>query len=77
MVNLWKTKVMASGDITKNGLSKNKVHPCEICGFMVMDNSPLCVKCGNQIHSRCAGETRLTTSFSRTFAHKKCEGNNG
>ena len=30
-VNLWKTKVIFSGGITKDGISKSKVDPCWVC----------------------------------------------
>ena len=30
-----KTKVMVSGDITNDGLSKSKVGPCEVCRLRV------------------------------------------
>ena len=30
-VNLGKTKVMVSGGITKDGMSKSKVDPCRVC----------------------------------------------
>ena len=34
-VNIGNTKVMASGDIAKNGLSKSKVYVCGVCSFRV------------------------------------------
>ena len=37
-VNLGKTKVMVSGGITKDGLSKSKVDPCEVCSLRVKAN---------------------------------------
>ena len=30
-VNIGKTKVIVSGGITKNGLSKSRVYPCGVC----------------------------------------------
>ena len=41
-VNLGKTKV--SGDITKDGMSKSKVDPCEVCSLKIKVNSVLCVQ---------------------------------
>ena len=32
-VNLGKTKVMVSGGITKDGMSKSKVDPCGVCSL--------------------------------------------
>ena len=49
-VNLGKTKVMVSGGITKDGLSKSKVDSCGVCRFKVKSNSVLCVQCGKWIH---------------------------
>ena len=37
-VNLVKTKVMVSSDITQDGLSKGNVDPCRFCSFRVMVN---------------------------------------
>ena len=34
-----KTKVMVSGNITKDGLSKNEVDPCGVCSMRVKANS--------------------------------------
>ena len=45
-VNLWKTKVMVRGGITRDGLSKCKVDPCDVCSLRVIANSILCVQCG-------------------------------
>ena len=42
-VNLGKTKVMVSGDITKDGMSKSKVDPSRVCSLIVKTNSALCV----------------------------------
>ena len=42
-VDLGKTNVTVSSAITKNGLSKSKVDPCEVCSLRVKANSVLCV----------------------------------
>ena len=54
-VNLGKTKVMVSGGITKNGMSKRKVFLCGVCSLRAKANSVLCLQCGKWIHSRCSG----------------------
>ena len=58
--NLGKTKVMVSGGITKNGISKSKVDPCGFCSLRVKANSVLCLQCGMWIHGRCAGVKMVT-----------------
>ena len=45
-VSLGKTKVMVSGGITKDGMSKSKVDPYGVCSLRVKANSVLCVQCG-------------------------------
>ena len=40
-VNLGKTKLMVSGSITKDDMSKNKVTPCGVCRLKVKANSAL------------------------------------
>ena len=59
-VNLGKTKVMVSGGITQDDMSKSKVDPFVVCSFRVKTNSVLCVQCGKWIHGRCTGVNRLT-----------------
>ena len=54
-VNFGKTKVMVSGGITKEGMSKSKIDPCGLCSLRVKANSVLCVQCGKLIHGSCAG----------------------
>ena len=76
-VNLWKTTVIVSGGITKDGMSKSIVDPCGVCSLRVKANSVLCLQCGKWIHSRCAGVERVTQKFLRNFACRKCEGNVG
>ena len=44
--HFWKTKVMVSGGITKNRMSKSKVDPCGVCSLRVKANSVLCLQCG-------------------------------
>ena len=70
--NLGKTKVMVSGGITKDGLSKSKFDPCGFYCLSVKANSVLCVLCGKRMHGRYA-----TSMFSRNLAYRKCEGNIG
>ena len=74
-VNLGKTKVMLSGGITKDGMSKSKVDPCGVCSLRVKANSVLCLQCGKWISSRCAGVKRVTPMYSGNFSCRKCEGN--
>ena len=52
--NLGKTKVMVSGGITKDDLSKIKADPCGVCSLRAKTNSVLCLQCGQWIHGRCA-----------------------
>ena len=49
-VNHGITKVMVSGSITKDGMSKDKVDSCGVCRLRVLDNSVLCAQCGRWIH---------------------------
>ena len=74
-VNLGKTKVMVSGCITKDGLSKRKVEPCGVCSLRVKANSVIRVQCGKWIHRRCVGMKKVTTDFSRNIACWKCHSN--
>ena len=53
-VNLWKIKVMVSGGITKDGLSKGIVCTFGVYRLRVKANSILCVQYGMWIHGRCA-----------------------
>ena len=46
--------------ITKDGMSKSKVDPCNVCCLSVKANSVLCLQCGNWIHSRCVGMKMVT-----------------
>ena len=62
-VNFGKVKVMVSGSITKDGLSKSKVDPFVGCCLRVKTNSVVCVQYGNWIHGRCTGMKRVTTKF--------------
>ena len=52
-VNLGKTKVMISGSITKDDMSKSKVDPCGVCSLRAKANSVLRLQCGKCIHSGC------------------------
>ena len=62
-VSLGKTKVMVSGGITKDGISKRNVDPCEVCSLRVKPNSVLCLHCGEWFNGRCAGVKRVTPKF--------------
>ena len=77
IVNLGKTKVVVSGCITRDRLSKSKVYSCVVCSLRVKANSVLCVQCLKWIHSGCANVKRVTPMFSGSFLCRKCEGNNG
>ena len=46
-VNLGKTKAMVSGCITKDGMSKCNVDPCDVCSLRAKANSILCVASGS------------------------------
>ena len=46
--NLVKTKVMVSGHITDDGLTKSKVDPCGVCSLRVKIRTLLCVLCGKK-----------------------------
>ena len=54
-VDPLRTKVMVSGSIAKDGLSKSRVDLCGVCILKVKANSFLCVKCGKWVHIRCSG----------------------
>ena len=45
-VNLDKVKVMVSGSVIEDGLSKSLVDPYRVCSLRVKTNSVLCVQCG-------------------------------
>ena len=68
---------MVSSGITKDGLCKGKVDPCNVCSLRVKAKSVLCVQCGKWIHSRCAGVKMVTPKISRNFTCRECEGNIG
>ena len=63
-VNLGKTKVLVSGRITKDSMSKSKIDPCGVCSLKVKAKSVLCIQCGKWIHGRCAG---VIISNSKVF----------
>ena len=75
--NLGKTKVMVSGGITKNGMSKGKVDPCRVCSVRVKTNSIWCLQCGKCINGRHGGVKMVTPKFPRNITCRKCEGNIG
>ena len=47
-VDIGKTKVIVSGSITMDGLSKSEVDPCGVYSLRVVVNSVLCVQCGRE-----------------------------
>ena len=53
-VNLLKTNLSVSGDITMDAMSDSNVDPCGVCSFSVRANSVLSLQCGNWIHITCA-----------------------
>ena len=63
IVSLGKTKVMAGGVITNDGLFESKGGPCGVCSLTVKANSALCVKCGKWIHGICVVVKRITLKF--------------
>ena len=62
-VNFGKTKVIVSGSITKDGMSKRKVVPCGVSSLTVKVNSVLHPQCGKWIHGTCAGVKKVTPKF--------------
>ena len=68
-VNLGKTKVMVSGSITKDGMSKSNVDPCGICSLILKANSVLCLLCGKWIHGRCAGVKMVNQKCEKNSAY--------
>ena len=76
-LSIGKTKVMISGSITMDGMSKGKVDQCVVCSLRVKANLVLCLQCGKWIHGRCVGVKWVTPKFSRHFTCRKCEENIG
>ena len=74
-VNLGKSRVMISGGIEKDSLSKSKVDQCGVCSLGIKASSVLCVQCEKCIHDRCARMKRVTVKFSRNFVCRNCKGN--
>ena len=70
-VSLGKTKVMVTGGITNDDISKIKVVPCGVWSLRVNSNSMLCAQCGKWINSRCAGVKSVTQKLSRNLACRK------
>ena len=68
-----KAKVMVSGGMTKDGVSKSNVDPCGVCSLRVKPNSLLCLQCDEWIHGRCARVKRVTPKFSRNFVCIRCK----
>ena len=62
-VDLWKTKVMVCGGITKDGISKGKVDPIGVCSLGVKTISVLSAQCGQWIHGRCAWVKKWLQGF--------------
>ena len=69
-VNLGKTKVMVSGGITKDGLSKRKVDPCGVCCLRVRTNLVLCLQCGMWIHDSVLGGMGDSNFFIKFYMQK-------
>ena len=69
-VNLGKTKLMVSGSITKDGMSRSKFAPCGVCSLKAKENSTLCQQCGKCIHGRCAGANRETPVSKKSYVQK-------
>ena len=66
-LKIGKTKVMFSGGIAKDGLSKIKVYPCVLMWVLqlesIMTHSILCVLCCKWIHGRSAGVNSVPQRF--------------
>ena len=73
----WKTKVMVSGGITKDGMPKSKVDPCGVSRLSVKANSVMCLQCGRWIHGKYAIGKRVTPKLSGNFACSKYKENIG
>ena len=58
-----KTKVIVSGCITKDGMTKSKVDPCGVCSLRVKVNRDFCLQFVKWIHSTCARVKRVTPMF--------------
>ena len=69
-VNLGKTKVIVSGGITKDSMSKSKVDPCWVSSLKIKVNSVLVY---NVVNESTVYETKWTPKFSRHFTYRKCE----
>ena len=76
-VNLGKTRVMVSGGITKDGMSKSNAYPCWVCSLRVKANSVLCVQCNKWIHSKWTGVKSVTNKFPGNLTCRQCEWNIG
>ena len=63
MLFLEKTKLVVSGGIKKDGMSKSKVVPSWVCSFRVKANSVLCALCGKLFHSICVKVKSLFQNF--------------
>ena len=72
-VNLGKTKVMVSGGIIKDGMSKSKDDLCGVCSLRVKANSALCVQCGKWKQGTCVGVKGVVATSLNNLADKKCE----
>ena len=70
-------KVMVSGSITEDSMSKIKIDPCGVCSLRVKANVAMYLQCGKWIIGRCARVKRLTPKFSINSTCKKCKANIG
>ena len=73
-MNLGKTRIMVSGDITKDSMSKCDVNACGVCSLRVKADSVLYLQCGKCIHSRCTRVKRVTPKFTRSFTCRNVKG---
>jgi len=69
-VNLGKTKLMVSG--TEGKTSRGKIDPYGICGWRVMANSILRIKCGHWVHRRCSKVKKLPADLAQSFVCARC-----
>ena len=61
-IKLWKTKLLVSGGIKRDSLSKSNVDPCGVSNLKVKANSVLCVQYGKWMDGRCAKVNMVKTN---------------
>ena len=69
-VNLEKTKMMVCG--SEGEVIWSRIHPCGLCGKMVIVNSVLCTKCDQWIHGRGFKLKKVTPSAATFFVCNMC-----